>query len=43
MDEFDIMMTKIMARKYAKKSDYDFLERRDVIDGIPKIIEDQGS
>ena len=41
VDEFDKMMSEIMAKKYAKKSDQDLLERKDVIDGISKIIDDR--
>ena len=41
VDEFDKMMSEIMAKKYAKESDQDLLERKDVIDGISKIIDDR--
>jgi len=37
------MMSEIMAKKYAKESDQDLLDRNDVIDGISKIIDDQFS
>ena len=38
-DDFDKMMSEIMAKKYAKESDQDLLDRKDVIDGISKIID----
>lgn len=41
MDEFDKIMSEIMARKYAKESDQDLLDRNDVIDEISKIIDDR--
>lgn len=41
MDEFDKIMSEIMARKYAKESDQDLLDRSDVIDEISKIIDDR--
>ena len=42
-DEFDKMMSEIMAKEYAKESDQDLLDRKGVIDGISKIIDDQFS
>ena len=41
MDDFDKMMSEIMAKKYAGESDQDILEREGVIDEISKIIEDR--
>ncbi|WP_407448120.1 P-loop NTPase fold protein [Fibrobacter sp.] len=41
MDDFDKMMSEIMAKKYAGESDQDLLEREGVIDEISKIIEDR--
>lgn len=41
MDDFDKMMSEIMAKKYAGESDQDLLERESVIDEISKIIEDR--
>lgn len=40
-DGFDKMMSEIMEKKYAKESDQDLLDRKDVIDGISKIIDDR--
>lgn len=41
MDDFDKMMSEIMAKKYAGESDQDLLDRNDVIDEISKIIDDR--
>ena len=41
MDDFDKMMSEIMAKKYAGESDQDLLEREGVIDEISKIIENR--
>ncbi len=35
------MMSEIMEKEYAKESDQDLLDRKDVIDGISKIIDDR--
>ncbi len=41
MEEFDRMMSEIMAKKFTRESDQDLLERQNVIDGISQIIEDR--
>lgn len=40
-ENFDKIMSEFMAKKYAKESDQDLLERKVVIDGISKIIDNR--
>lgn len=41
MDEFDKMMSDIMAKKFKRESDSDLLDRNNVIDDISRIIDDR--
>ena len=41
MDEFDKMMSEIMAKKFKRESDSDLLDRNNVIDDISRIIDDR--